>query len=374
MECMDTDLHRIIQSKQELTTLHCKYFLRQIMNGVHYLHRNGIIHRDLKPANILVAKNCSIRITDFGLARLKPGEESEKAFALMTEHVVTRWYRPPELMLSPNGKYTAAVDMWSVGCILGEILGRRPLFPGKNFVHQLKLIFRVIGTPHHREVRHIRNAQAVRFLRSLPPHGPVPWTKVYPCVASSASTVDFLTRCLTFSVDKRMTSAEAVEHEYFARAPALPKQSASEARACEALIDGDKLFDFEMRDLKPRRLRDIIVREVSDFQVEMECESGAGSRGKKGRNDTGSKVPVEPNVNVVRVKQTIKAKTKPAQTYEQERVRDQEQEREPQHDSAVVVKKAKQNHRLHPRRRQPLSPPRHPLCLLLIRGRSTTPA
>jgi len=83
------------------------------------------------------------QITDFGLSRLAP-EENE----LMTEHVVTRWYRPPELMLCADGNYTAAVDTWSVGCIFAELLGRKPLFPGKNFMHQLRLIFDVIGTPH----------------------------------------------------------------------------------------------------------------------------------------------------------------------------------------------------------------------------------
>lgn len=68
------------------------------------------------------------------------------------EHVVTRWYRPPELMLCPDGLYTYAVDMWSVGCIFAELLGRKPLFPGKNFVHQLTLIFDVIGPPKPAEV------------------------------------------------------------------------------------------------------------------------------------------------------------------------------------------------------------------------------
>ena len=267
MECMDTDLHRIIQSKQELTTLHCKYFMRQIVHGLQYLHKNGIIHRDLKPANVLVAKNCSIRITDFGLARLKPDESARNLHALMTEHVVTRWYRPPELMLCPNGKYNAAVDMWSVGCILGEILGRRPLFPGKNFVHQLKLIFRVIGTPHRAKVQHIRNSQAVRFLKSLPPQRAVPWTKVYPCISSSASTVDFLTKCFEFTPEKRLTVEEAAVHAYFARAPHLTKPTPKEAEMIERPIDGRTLFDFEMRDLKPRHLRDIIIREVRDFQV-----------------------------------------------------------------------------------------------------------
>lgn len=78
----------------------------------------------------------------------------------MTEHVVTRWYRPPELMLCPDGQYDSSVDMWSVGCIFAEMLGRRALFPGKNFIHQLSLIFDVIGAPKREEVAYIRSTEA----------------------------------------------------------------------------------------------------------------------------------------------------------------------------------------------------------------------
>jgi serine/threonine protein kinase len=95
MELLDSDLHRIIQSKQPLTESHFKHFFFQLMCGVKYLHDNKIIHRDLKPGNLLVSKDCKLRITDFGLAREKPDNIEDGP---MTEHVVTRWYRSPELM------------------------------------------------------------------------------------------------------------------------------------------------------------------------------------------------------------------------------------------------------------------------------------
>lgn len=113
MECMDSDLHRIIQSKQTLTDAHYQYFMFQLLCGLKYLHDHHIIHRDLKPGNLLVSKDCRLRITDFGLAREKPlgkkerggdggggGEDvlEESIDEPMTEHVVTRWYRAPELM------------------------------------------------------------------------------------------------------------------------------------------------------------------------------------------------------------------------------------------------------------------------------------
>lgn len=95
MELLDSDLHRVLQSKQVLTESHYKYFLFQLLCGVKYLHDNKIIHRDLKPGNLLVSKDCKLRITDFGLARERPDNIEDGP---MTEHVVTRWYRAPELM------------------------------------------------------------------------------------------------------------------------------------------------------------------------------------------------------------------------------------------------------------------------------------
>lgn len=170
MELLDSDLHRVLQSKQPLSENHFRHFAFQLLCGLKHLHLHRIIHRDLKPGNLLVTKDCKLRITDFGLARERPtgqgADPDDQILDPMTEHVVTRWYRPPELMLCPDGLYTYAVDLWSVGCIFAEMLGRKPLFPGKNFVHQLSLIFDSIGSPSPAQVQHIKNAQARKFLES----------------------------------------------------------------------------------------------------------------------------------------------------------------------------------------------------------------
>ena len=113
-----------------------QYFLYQLLRGLKYVHSANVLHRDLKPSNLLLNSNCDLKIGDFGLARTT----SETDF--MTEYVVTRWYRAPELLLNCS-EYTAAIDIWSVGCILGEIMTREPLFPGKDYVHQLRLITEV---------------------------------------------------------------------------------------------------------------------------------------------------------------------------------------------------------------------------------------
>ena len=127
----------ILSVLQRLTRYIFQYFLYQLLRGLKYVHSANVLHRDLKPSNLLLNANCDLKIGDFGLARTT----SETDF--MTEYVVTRWYRAPELLLNCS-EYTAAIDIWSVGCILGEIMTRQPLFPGKDYVHQLRLITEVL--------------------------------------------------------------------------------------------------------------------------------------------------------------------------------------------------------------------------------------
>lgn len=123
--------------RAKLILLCClQYFLYQILRGLKYIHSANVLHRDLKPSNLLLNANCDLKICDFGLARVT----SETDF--MTEYVVTRWYRAPELLLN-SSDYTAAIDVWSVGCIFMELMDRKPLFPGRDHVHQLRLLMEV---------------------------------------------------------------------------------------------------------------------------------------------------------------------------------------------------------------------------------------
>ena len=124
------------KGKAYISVLFGQYFLYQLLRGLKYIHSSNILHRDLKPSNLLLNANCDLKICDFGLARTT----SETDF--MTEYVVTRWYRAPELLLNCS-EYTAAIDIWSVGCIFMEILKREPLFPGRDYVQQLNLITQV---------------------------------------------------------------------------------------------------------------------------------------------------------------------------------------------------------------------------------------
>jgi mitogen-activated protein kinase 1/3 len=127
-ELMETDMHRVIRT-QELSDDHCQYFIYQTLRALKAMHSANVLHRDLKPSNLLLNANCDLKVCDFGLARSAASTEDNSGF--MTEYVATRWYRAPEIMLTFK-EYTKAIDVWSVGCILAEMLSGKPLFPGKD--------------------------------------------------------------------------------------------------------------------------------------------------------------------------------------------------------------------------------------------------
>ncbi|KAJ7944959.1 Mitogen-activated protein kinase [Quillaja saponaria] len=204
-ELMDTDLHQIIRSDQPLTDDHCQYFLYQLLRGLKYVHSANVLHRDLKPSNLLLNANCDLKIGDFGLARTT----SETDF--MTEYVVTRWYRAPELLLNCS-EYTAAIDIWSVGCILGEIVTREPFFPGKDYVHQLKLITELIGSPDDTSLGFLRSENARRYVRQLPQYRKQKFSTRFPNMSPGA--LDMLEKMLVFDPNKRITVDEALGHPY----------------------------------------------------------------------------------------------------------------------------------------------------------------
>jgi len=135
---MGADLNNIVKT-QKLSDDHVQFLVYQILRGLKYIHSAGIIHRDLKPSNIAVNEDCELKILDFGLAR--PTETE------MTGYVATRWYRAPEIMLNWM-RYTQTVDIWSVGCIMAELLTSRTLFPGTDHIDQLMRIMVLTGTPN----------------------------------------------------------------------------------------------------------------------------------------------------------------------------------------------------------------------------------
>ncbi|KAF8011094.1 hypothetical protein BT93_J1648 [Corymbia citriodora subsp. variegata] len=205
-ELMDTDLHQIIKSSQPLSNEHCKFFIFQLLRGLKYLHSANVLHRDLKPGNLLVNANCDLKICDFGLARTSQGNGQ-----FMTEYVVTRWYRAPELLLSCDN-YGTSIDVWSVGCIFAEILGRKPVFPGTECLNQLKLIINTLGSQREEDIEFIDNPKARRYINALPFSRGTHFSRLYP--QADPLAVDLLQRMLVFDPRKRITVTEALQHPY----------------------------------------------------------------------------------------------------------------------------------------------------------------
>ncbi|KAI4334448.1 hypothetical protein L6164_019142 [Bauhinia variegata] len=243
-ELMDTDLHHIIRSNQNLSDEHCQYFLYQILRGLKYIHSANIIHRDLKPSNLLVNANCDLKICDFGLARPTMAND------FMTEYVVTRWYRAPELLLN-SSDYTSAIDVWSVGCIFMELMNKKPLFPGKDHVHQMRLLTELLGTPTEADTGLVKNEDARRYIRQLPQYPRQPLASVFPHVHPLA--IDLIDRMLIIDPTRRITVEEALAHPYLAKLHDV---------ADEPVCPDQFSFDFEQQPLNEEQMKDMICKEA----------------------------------------------------------------------------------------------------------------
>ncbi|KAG5510284.1 hypothetical protein JKF63_07612 [Porcisia hertigi] len=203
---MDVDMNVVLRSRQELEESHMQYFVYQILRGLKYLHSAKVAHRDLKPSNLVTNISCELKIIDFGLSR-----SVDVAYSELTDYVITRWYRPPELLLE-NTNYSTAVDIWSVGCILAEMYNRSPLFPGRNTMDQLRMIAQNIGKPPASIVEH---RDALEKLDELP-NGTLNIPKLVPRLTDNKNGIDFLTKLWTLDPSKRPTAAEMLAHPYLA--------------------------------------------------------------------------------------------------------------------------------------------------------------
>jgi len=225
-----------------------------IVKRVMVLHGLSIVHRDLKPSNILLNGNCDLKICDFGLARVANPEDHA---GFLTAYVATRWYRAPEIMLSWR-EYTNAVDMWSVGCMLAEIIGRKPLFPGRDYIHQLKLVTDTIGTPSSEDIQYINSARARRYIESLPPKAKVEMGTLFP--AASEVLRDLLDRMLIFDPRRRITVEEALEHPYL-----TSLHDPEDEPTCASVF----YFPFEHQEPNAQQLRQLILEEFYVYYPHM---------------------------------------------------------------------------------------------------------
>uniref|UniRef100_A0A8C3U2I6 mitogen-activated protein kinase n=1 Tax=Catharus ustulatus TaxID=91951 RepID=A0A8C3U2I6_CATUS len=221
MPFMGTDLSKIMKH-EKLTEDRIQFLVYQILKGLKYIHSSGIIHRDLKPGNLAVNEDCELKILDFGLARHTDSE--------MTGYVVTRWYRAPEVILNWM-HYTQTVDIWSVGCIMAEMITGRPLFKGND------------------RILHLPKVQKKDFASILKYANPL--------------AVNLLEKMLVLDAEKRVTAAEALMHPYF-EAVHDPEEE----------IDAEKYDDtFDNMDLPLDEWKRITYKEILNFKPPQTLDS-----------------------------------------------------------------------------------------------------
>lgn len=177
----------------KLLCLYAPFISILTTTGVKYLHSAGIIHRDLKPGNLLVNSNCLVRICDFGFARAV----ETNPLTAMTLEVVTQYYRAPELLAGCT-HYDTAIDMWAVGCIVAELLGRKILFKAHDSLAQLEMITDLLGTPLASDVQHLSTGETVkRLLSKRKPQNMRELYKLSPC--TTHEIVHLLMQMLVFN-------------------------------------------------------------------------------------------------------------------------------------------------------------------------------
>ncbi|KAF8697039.1 hypothetical protein HU200_036690 [Digitaria exilis] len=257
-ELMESDLHQVIKANDDLSPEHHQFFLYQLLRGMKYIHAASVFHRDLKPKNILANGDCKLKICDFGLARVSFNDTPSAIF--WTDYVATRWYRAPELCGSFFSKYTPAIDIWSIGCIFAEMLTGKPLFPGKNVVHQLDLMTDLLGTPPSESISRIRNEKARRYLGNMRKKHPIPFTQKFPGIDPMA--LHLLEHLLAFDPKDRPTAAEALTDPYFTGL------ANSEREPITQPISKFE-FEFERRKLAKDDVRELIYREILEYHPQM---------------------------------------------------------------------------------------------------------
>ncbi len=320
MELMDCDLHKVIQSKQPLSDSHFKCFIKQLLEGVKTMHALGIFHRDLKPGNILVSRDCQLRITDFGLARYMHSETliGQNEQNPMTEYVVTRWYRAPELLLAPSKPYGSSIDLWSVGCILAELILRGPLFPGKSHAQQVSLVFEVLGFQDE-DVGFPLTSEALTFLKKrCAGRG----KGLRTCVSGATpEALSLISSLLTVKPAQRPTAVEALQHAYLGDAECLYKYPDIDALIESTIISKNKVnaqfFDFERDFYTTEALVNLIHREVGEHSQDLVQTREEMSPGKDGNGIPVSAVEAASDPNSAN---SSRATTAEARSQSQERV------------------------------------------------------
>lgn len=243
-EYMDTDLHNVIKKGNILKDIHKRYIMYQIFRAVMYLHSGNVIHRDQKPSNVLLDSECFVKMCDFGLARSVTSMTQEAGDPSLTDYVATRWYRAPEILLA-SPRYTKGVDMWSLGCILGEMLLGKPIFPGTSTLDQIEKIMTIIPTPSRQDIDSIKSQYSSSVLDRMACKPKKSIEEILPNAPSDG--IDLLKKLLQFNPEKRLTAEQALSHPYVARFHNPEEEPSMDYDVIPALNDDVQLSVEEYR-------------------------------------------------------------------------------------------------------------------------------
>ncbi|EGR28155.1 mitogen-activated protein kinase 2, putative [Ichthyophthirius multifiliis] len=252
---METDLHAVIRA-DILEQIHKKYIMYQILKALKYMHSGDLIHRDLKPSNILLNSECHVKIADFGLARSVATNEEDDP-PVLTEYVATRWYRAPEILLGST-KYTKSVDMWSVGCILGELIIGKSIFPGVSTLNQIERVLELTGKPSIQDIDSIESSLAHNILNSINVQRKKNFNQFFQ--GATEEELDLLKKLLTFNPKQRYTAQQALEHKYVAEF-----HNPIEETVCQKPID-IPLNDHEKFSIK--KYREALYADINERKKE----------------------------------------------------------------------------------------------------------
>lgn len=225
-EYLEYDLTGVLETPEiRLTQDHVKSWSRQLLQGVHYMHKNKVIHRDLKASNLLINRKGELKIADWGLARSWNPEMKR-----LTNKVITLWYRPPELLLGMID-YSTKIDMWSVGCIVAEMFRRSAFLKGRNEAHQLELIYKVCGTPNTQDWPELKTK--CRLWKNF---APKPNDTIYPSRLPQVlrenlpnpkwmtdAAVDLIGNLMEENPAKRWSAEQSLDADYFFENPVFKR-------------------------------------------------------------------------------------------------------------------------------------------------------
>ncbi|GMF32076.1 unnamed protein product [Phytophthora lilii] len=335
-EYLPSDLEKLLHSPQFLTAEHLRWLLLDLLKALKYMHSAEIVHRDLKPANVLLNLSpVAIKICDFGLARglsssasttgrkrkrlgdgstpdestlqgvgVHPRTPARRIQRQLTEHVVTRWYRAPEIIFRDHD-YSAAIDVWSVGCIFAELLSmqkssvpshyqREPLFPGvscfplspgagqvalpQDSRDQLNTILDVLGTMEEEDIAEIADPDVQFYLRSLPPRPKRNLQEMYP--GAEPEAIDLLTWMLKMNPRKRATLDEALSHKYLASIRSLEE---------EIVAPGTIQLEFDEKKMNVAEIRQRMVSEIRFYHPAAGVALSSSARGTQPNSGASKK-------------------------------------------------------------------------------------